>query len=197
MYGVTTCRWGTAHNRSERGVTMARWQNIILTTVLVLAAPGCGVFGSAGTDHLRLAEEYTRQGDIAGAIDRYTRHIAYRNSIEDRPEWENPHFYELMIGDLELRRNDLAAALAAYERAERAGIEPGLVSDRYRSTGSWLEQNGRLGEALTLLRRYRDRDPLLFDAMLDRIARAVTAAEDIRGSSPADITDKTAPPSDS
>jgi len=139
------------------------------------------LFGSSANDHLRIAEEYTRQGDIAGAIDRYARHIAYRESIPDRPEWENPHFYELMIGDLELRRNDIAAALAAYERAERAGIEPGLVSDRYRSAGSWLEQNGRFEEALTLLRRYRERDPLLFDAMLDRIARAVTAAEDMSG----------------
>lgn len=143
---------------------------------------GCRLIGSGGPDHLRIAEELTRQGDIGGAIDRYNRHIAYRQTMVDRPSWENPHFYELLIGDLELRRDDLTKALAAYERAERAGIEAGLVSDRYRSVGSWLEQRGRLDEALELLHRYRDRDPLLFDAMLDRIARAVTAAEDKRSS---------------
>ena len=134
--------------------------------------------GSSSGDHLRAAEESTRQGDISAAIESYRRHIAFRLTIADRPSWENPSFYELMIGDLELRRGDIAAALSAFERAEAAGIEQGLVSDRYRAAGAWLELNGRDMEALELLKKYRDRDPLLFDAMLDRIAKEVTRKEE-------------------
>ncbi|MFM1847507.1 MAG: hypothetical protein RL417_981 [Pseudomonadota bacterium] len=134
--------------------------------------------GSSSGDHLRAAEESTRRGDISTAIESYRSHIAFRLTISDRPTWENPSFYELMIGDLELRRGDVAAALSAFERAEAAGIEQGLVSDRYRAAGAWLELNGREMEALDLLKKYRERDPLLFDAMLDRIAKEVTRKEE-------------------
>jgi hypothetical protein len=158
----------------------------LLLATLLSGTSGCQrIFGVRGAgEHLRAAEEATRKGDITAAIESYRRHIAYRLSLAERPEWENPSFYELMIGDLELRRGDVAAALGAFERAETAGIERGLVSDRFRATGTWLEQNGREVEALELLKKYRDRDPLLFDAMLDRIAKEVTRKEELPGASP-------------
>lgn len=153
---------------------------IVLLVCAVIGSTGCRrIFGRGGAGaHLEEAEEATRQGDITRAIESYQRHIAHRLTMTDRPAWENPSFYELMIGDLELRRGDTAAALQAFERAERAGIDAGLVSDRYRAVGSWLEQQQRPNEALALLKKYRERDPLLFDAMLDRIAKEVTRREE-------------------
>lgn len=173
---------------------------IVLLMWAIIGSTGCRrIFGRGGAGvHLEEAEEATRQGDITRAIESYQRHIAHRLTITDRPAWENPSFYELMIGDLELRRGDIAAALQAFERAERAGIDAGLVSDRYRAVGSWLEQQQRPNEALALLKKYRERDPLLFDAMLDRIAKEVTHREEFTlppAKAPAETTLAPVPPS--
>ena len=143
--------------------------------VLLLGLSGC--FRSSERDHLRRAEEFTRQNKFNDAIETYRRHIAYRLSLKDRPDWENPYFYLLIIGDLELRQESLDNALSAFSEAEKKGVEAGLVSDRYRSLGTWLEKKGRLTEAIKLLSDFRDRDPLLFDAMLDRMAKDLTAQE--------------------
>ena len=111
-------------------------------------------------------------------MESYRLHIEYRLTVEDRPRWENPWFYLLVMGDLELRQGNVPEALAYWTEAETRGIEPGLVSDRFRSAATWLEQRDRLEEAYELLTRYRERDPLLIDAMLDRLARELTARED-------------------
>lgn len=182
---------------ASQSVEQSHWTIRLASRVIIgatlLGLLGCGsILGSGGSgEHLEKAEEATRQGDIGRAIESYRSHIAYRLSLTDRPEWENPSFYELMIGDLELRRNDVAAALQAFERAEQAGVEAGLVSDRYRAAGTWLEQHDREIEALELLKKYRERDPLLFDAMLDRIAKEVTRREEFAIQTPATPT---APP---
>jgi hypothetical protein len=101
-----------------------------------------------------------------------------RLSLHNRPEWENPYFYELLIGDIYLSQGDAVRALDSYESSEKHGVHLTLVSDRYRSVAAWHETNGELKEAITVLTTYRDRDPLLFDAALDRVARALTALED-------------------
>lgn len=131
--------------------------------------------------YLEHAEELSRKGQDDEAIELYKKHIQYRLALSDRPEWENPHFYEIIIGDLELRQGRLDAALAAYETAEREGVDHALVSDRFRHVARWYETQGKLNEAMDVLQRYRDRDELLFDLILDRIARRLVAEEERAG----------------
>jgi predicted Zn-dependent protease len=96
-----------------------------------------------------------------------------------RPEWENPYFYLLRIGDLQLRMDQPVAALESYQQAEAQKVESSLISDRYRATANWYIEQGRLQEAFDLLQKYRERDSLLFDAMLDRVGRALTDQETV------------------
>ncbi len=95
----------------------------------------------------------------------------------DRPAWENPYFYMLSIGDLQLRMGQPDQALTSFKTAEEHHVDASLISDRYRSIAIWYEEHGQFEKALSVLTGYRDRDSLLFDAMLDRIARRMTAQE--------------------
>lgn len=147
-----------------------------LVLALTVALCGSGCF-SSGPERLTNAETLTSEGRHDEAITAYREHISERLESSDRPEWENPYFYLLNIGDIELSRGNVAAALAAYEEAEREKVEAPLVADRYRAVASWYEERQQFQEALTILTKYRDRDPLIFDSMLDRIARTLTAQE--------------------
>ena len=131
-----------------------------------------------GPRHIRNAERYAEEGKPDEAIDEYRRHIEYRLSVEDRPEWENPFFYLLIIGDLQLQKGSVDDALASYEEAEKNGVDRSLVADRYRHVGSCLAEQGKLTDALRVLTQYRDRDPLLIDSMRDRIAREIISRDE-------------------
>lgn len=138
-----------------------------------------GCFDSfSGPERIRRADELTRQGEYDQAISMYREHMEDRLSVENRPQWENPYFYLLLIGDVQLGRGEPDAALASYEEAERMKVDAPLISDRYRAVGRWYEEHGQLQKAIDVLTKYRDRDSLLFDAMLDRIAKELTAQED-------------------
>lgn len=130
------------------------------------------------------AEEYLRQGKLEEACESYRKHVEDRLADKDRPEWENPFFYYLIIGDIKLRDNKVKDALAAYEFAESKKIDSQLVSDRYRYVAQWYEKKGEYKNAMKILEKYRDRDPLLFDAVLDRIAKELTTIEDSGSSHP-------------
>lgn len=143
---------------------------------------GCrAFFGSpngARSDTLRKAEELTESGKFDEAIASYRKHISDRLAEPTRGEWENPYFYLLMIADVELKRSQPAAALVALKEAEDHEVDERLILDRYRVVAGWYEEHQRFDEAFALLTKYRERDPVLFDAMLDRVSRAMVAAED-------------------
>jgi tetratricopeptide (TPR) repeat protein len=135
-----------------------------------------GCFSSGPTELLE-AEELSAEGKHDEAIAAYQEHIANRLEVADRPEWENPYFYLLNVGDIELSRGNVDKALVAYEEAERQKVELTLVADRYREVASWYEEHGQLEKALEILTTYREKDPLIFDSMLDRVARELTERE--------------------
>ncbi len=146
-----------------------------VVTISVVALGGC----SHGSYRLlEQAETSTRNGDTGAAIAAYEKHIAWRLSLTDRPEWENPSFYQLLIGDLFLNDGRWQEAMARYELAHTAGIDSRLVGDRIRSVGLWLESKGELQQADQVLRTYRALDELLFDMALDRVARALVTHEE-------------------
>jgi tetratricopeptide (TPR) repeat protein len=132
----------------------------------------------SGYSNLQRAEEFLRQKKFDQAIAAYTQHMHNRLAYPQRPEWENPYFYLLLIGDVHLHQGAVDAALTAYAQAEQAQVDRSLISDRYRSVARWYEQHNDLRSALALLERYRDRDPLLIDAMLDRLSKALTVQEE-------------------
>jgi tetratricopeptide (TPR) repeat protein len=147
---------------------------LVIVPIVVLCCTGCFSSESA---QLHDAEDLTTEGKPDEAIAAYRKHISERLDTADRPEWENPYFYLLNIGDIELARGNVDAALAAYEEAEGAKVDLPLVADRYRAVAAWYEEHEQLQKALDVLTKYREKDPLIFDSMLDRIARRLTQAE--------------------
>lgn len=123
------------------------------------------------------AQRLHSQNDLQGAIDSYQRHIQERLKTQARPTWENPYFYLLLIADLELERGDAERAVEACLKAKEMGVDDGLVSDRYRSIANWYIERGELEVAFEHLKRFRQSDPLLFDALLDRVGREITKKE--------------------
>ncbi len=107
------------------------------------------------------------------AITEYKKHIEARLAVKDRPEWENPYIYYLDIGDIYLEQDDLEKAMSYYKLAEINGVKQDYVNDRFRQVANWYESKGELEKALKHLEQYQDRDPILFDLMLDRIARKI------------------------
>lgn len=51
---------------------------------------------------------------------------------------------------------------------------------RIRSVARWYDQHDKLEDAIALSTKYRDRDELLFDAMLDRISKELVRREDLK-----------------
>jgi len=153
-------------------------------SVFLLVSCAGALFGPGGYRFLQKAEEAMRQKDYEGAITLYNKHIQYRLSLDSRPEWENPWFYLLMIGDIELGRGRPAEAVQAYEQAEKEAVDPKLVADRYRFAAKWYEDQGRLQEAFDLLSRHRSLDTILFDIMLDRLSREITIREETAAPAP-------------
>lgn len=146
-------------------------------TLSVIIFSACFSIGSS--ERLREADELARQEKWDEAIEAYREHIDDRLTVSERPEWENPYFYLLTIGDIELGRGEPVKALQSYEEAEKQGVSTSLVSDRYRAVAAWYEEHGKLEDALKVLTTYRERDSLLFDAMLDRVARSLTEQEKV------------------
>ena len=159
--------------------------SVVLCT---LAFSGCRVFfystsadgSTAAAEHLRAAEDFADKSNYEQAIIEYQAHIDQRLKVEGRPEWENPWFYLILISDLELRRGDVNAAIAALDRANEMKVDTSLVADRYRAIARWYEERGELDKSFDVLQKYREIDPLLFDAILDRLGRKIVAAEESR-----------------
>lgn len=101
-----------------------------------------------------------------------------RLRVKDRPEWENPYFYLILIGDIQLGQDQPGDAQATYDEAEKKGVDDALVSDRYRSLALWYEQHGNLQKAASTLTARRSHDPIIFDSILDRVSKAIVAQEE-------------------
>lgn len=148
----------------------------VVTTVALMQVAGCSSISST-LDLVTQAEADVEVGRYEEAIAAYRMHRDERLEASDRPDWENPHFYTLLMGDVELRRDQPEQAMMLYKKAEREQVTPALVTDRYRALAAWYAEHDQLEQAMTVLRTYRARDPLLFDAMLDKTAKKLTAKE--------------------
>ncbi|MCB0353025.1 MAG: tetratricopeptide repeat protein [Bdellovibrionales bacterium] len=151
--------------------------------VLAVLISGCVVWYSTfdyapASRYLRQAEQAARQGKTKEAETYYLRHIQFRLDFKERPDWENPYFYHLLIGDLYLKENNIEEALSHYQKARSEGVELGLVADRFRQIASFYESEEKFDQAISFLSEHRELDPLLFDLMRDRIAREMVQIEE-------------------
>lgn len=155
-------------------------KRFVLVPSLALILSGCSSwFINQDTLHLMKAEELSRQGKYPEAISEYEQHMRHRLELKKRPEWENPYFYLILIGDLELMQDKPEVALQRYQEAEQKGVDSNLISDRFRSLAHWHETRGRLEHAVSLLKERREKDPILIDAMLDRLSKQIVAKEEM------------------
>jgi tetratricopeptide (TPR) repeat protein len=174
---------GDAERTLDRGARPGFLIAIFSLVGVLFALVGCGPTGasltsSGDSSQLELAERLESEGQLEEAAKAYDAHMLYRLSLDRRPEWENPYFYLLKIGDLRLRQDRVREALASYRKAASKGVEKELISDRFRAAVEHLEEKGRFGEAETLALEHRTLDPLLFDSLLDRIAKTSVALEE-------------------
>lgn len=154
-------------------------KNLVWLTIIVLLSSCQGRYlFSSGTSLLDEAEKTSREGDPEDAIELYKKHLERRLAVKDRPDWENPYLYLLTIGDLQLKQGKIDEALASYEQAEKHGVNKELISDRFRGVALKFEAEEKLEEACSILQKYRDRDPLIIDGMLDRISKEIVIRED-------------------
>lgn len=125
------------------------------------------------------AVSLSQQKQYDQAVAAYWQHIESRLAVKNRPDWENPYIYLLDIGDIYLEQDQVAKALESYLEAEQHGVKAEYVADRMRHVARWYEARGLLREAIEHLKKHRQRDEVLFDLMLTRLARQLVEQEDL------------------
>lgn len=146
---------------------------------------GCLLEGLSSAQHprneLQRAEKYFALGEYQKAALAYQRHMEERLLERSRPKDENPYFYLLLIGDCQMQLGQIDQAIGSYQQAEKQEVTPELLADRFRLVSAWFERQGDLYKAFDYAKKYRDYDPLLFDALLDRLSRDIVKQEDRQG----------------
>ncbi|HMO02016.1 MAG TPA: lysophospholipid acyltransferase family protein [Oligoflexia bacterium] len=142
--------------------------------IIAIFPLGC----SGNPNNLKLAEEYAAKKEWSKAIRHYYAHINDRNLVKNRPDWENPYFYLIAIGDIHLEEKKYKLALDRYLEAEAKGIPQTLVTDRIRLIAAKLKDDGALKDAFEHLKKFKDRDSLIFDGLLDSLAKQITQTEE-------------------
>lgn len=143
--------------------------------ILVLLLNAC--FSTNSSPYRVEADSLKEQDRFDEAVTAYWKHIHYRLAIKDRPTWENPYIYLLDIGDIYLKQGQVDRALEHYKLADKYDVDRGYVNDRYLSIARWYEEHGELHKALAHLQIYSERDPIIFDLMMDRIAKQILTDE--------------------
>lgn len=146
--------------------------------LILLALEGCMLFPTNRPSHAQLAGELREEGKFDEAIAHYRAHIADRVASPSRATDENPSFYLVLIGDIELQRGDREAAKAAYATARSEQVGKELVGDRYRLLAESYAKDHRYEDGIAVLKEGRDLDPLLFDIAIDDLHKRSLQEED-------------------
>ena len=136
----------------------------------------CGLLHGV-SDPLTATDALLRKREYQSAIDLLRVHISERINSANLPAGENPYFYLILIADIELSMSAPENAIKTCEEAEHHAVDHSLILDRYRSIAHWYVAHKRLKEAFELLQKHKDRDPLLFNALLDQVSRLLTDIE--------------------
>lgn len=124
-----------------------------------------------------MAERLRKEEKFDEAVEAYKRHIEIRQKARSRPETENPYFYFLFIGDTYLEAKKPNPAEEAYGIAKNEKVDSALVISRFHQLGQWYETQGNLSQAMSIFKRYRELDPMVFDYDIDRIHKLMVEQE--------------------
>ena len=151
----------------------------LLCLIVLLLGSGClrVFFLERHQSTAEKADQLAANGSWEEAIELYRTHMEERLKSKSRPDEENPYFYHLLIGDLYLDQDKDAKALENYKIAEEKEVASVLVVDRYRRMARWYSSRKEHERAITFLRSVRELDPLIFDADIDLIHKAMVADE--------------------
>lgn len=152
--------------------------NVKLALIFVLAVEGCMFFPANRPSRAQIAGELRSEGKFDEAITEYRAHIADRVASPNRAADENPSFYLVLIGDIELERGNRDAAKAAYAAARSDNVGKELVGDRYRLLAESYAKDHRYEEGIAVLKEGRELDPLLFDIAIDDLHKRSLQEED-------------------
>ncbi len=156
---------------------------LLLLVCCLLLLTSCRVFvwtfsSEDRRSHGQKAEELAKTGDYDKAIEEYQAHMEARLEESRRPETENPYFYYILIGDIHLKNDKPEKAIESYLTALERKVTPELIADRLEQVAQWYANNKRYQQAIDLLQKHRELDPLIFDSYIDDYHRALVAAED-------------------
>ena len=160
---------------------MTRQAWFLLTISLLLS--GCFFYAgsvtfSAPGEHRRAAEKLQGAGKYREALQEYELHMAERLKARNRPAEENPYFYLLYVGDCYLELGEEKTALAKYLEAREHGIPDTSLTDRLLRVANWYGARGRYEEALALLEKYREVDPLILESQLDTFSKLIVQRDE-------------------
>ena len=158
-------------------------RSVYLIATLAFFLTGCffvagSVTFTAPGEHRRSAERLQREGKYQEAVLEYERHMEERLKARHRPDEENPYFYLLYIGDCYLELGEEKTALAKYLEAREHGIPDTSLTDRLLRVANWYGARGRYEEALALLEKYREIDPLILESQLDTFSKLVVQRDE-------------------
>jgi KDO2-lipid IV(A) lauroyltransferase len=152
--------------------TMQNAISLFLSCSLIFSSLS-GCLFSSQEPILAKAEQLRSEQNFEQAISLYQEHIEKRLRFHDREDWENPYFYELIIGDIYLEQGKLSEAHKAYISAKSHNVDHELFLDRIRQLASKYEERKDFQVALELLKPYANEDPILINSQLDRISKAL------------------------
>lgn len=147
----------------------------ILIIAACIASSAClRLFQPSPDQCLKLADQSLKEGNYELAIQTYNTHMQERLAVQNRPQSENPYFYEVLIGDAYLNWGKPDLALESYEKAGDKAVDRKIVADRIRLLAAWYRKHGELKQAIAVLDKYRMLDPLIMDSVLDDTAKELT-----------------------
>lgn len=144
--------------------------HLSLSFVLLISFSAC-----SQQSLLSKAQELESSGSYAEARDAYEKYFA--QLLEQNYKTPNPYFYQVIIGDLELKLGNPDLALERYQTAIEHDVNKGLLSDRIRLLADWWENAGEADRSLALFQQYRFLDPQSFDYELSQLHRRIVARE--------------------
>lgn len=154
--------------------------------ILGLPITGCSVFVWASDfrfpqnrlTHAQRAQDLRNEHEVDEAVKEYHLHIEQRLATANRPEWENPYFYYLLIGDTYLENDQPQEAKDAYLTAYHEKVNEHFIVDRLVQLANWYLKHRQDEAGISLLRQYRELDPLLIDNEIDQMHKKIVSEED-------------------
>ncbi len=120
---------------------------------------------------LNKAELAFEENNYAEAVLLYDKHREERQNTKDRPSWENPSFYHLVVVESLLKLNKPEEAEARILLGIKEGVDNALIVDKLRLIAEWYVKNKDLTTAIDFLDKYHHLDEEYIDGIIDGLSK--------------------------